>query len=53
MGDQQSVKALQWLAYIVRTRKNIVHVRKGKEVHLPGITNVKVYGYCEETNEVF
>ena len=53
MGDRQSVEALQWLAYIGRTRNNVSHAGNGREVHLPRISNVKFDGYCEETNEVF
>jgi len=52
MGGRQSVEALQWLAYIGRTR-NISHAGNGREVRLAGVPNVKVDGYCEETNEVF
>jgi hypothetical protein len=52
-GDRQSVYNLQWLAYIGRTRNNIVHAGNGREVHLAGVPNVKVVGYCAETNEVF
>jgi len=53
MGDRQSVEALQWLAYIGRTRKNITHASNGREVRLAEVPNVKVNGCCEETNEVF
>jgi len=53
MGDRQFVEALQWLAYICRTRNNITHAGNGREVRLAGVPNVKVDGYCEETNEVF
>jgi len=42
MGDRQSVEALQWLTYIGRTSGNIVHACNGREVHLPGVLNVKV-----------
>ena len=52
LGNRQSVEALQWLAYIGRTR-NISHAGNGREVRLAGVPNVKVDGYCEETNEVF
>ena len=52
MGDRQSIKGLQWLAYMGRTRK-IIHAGNGKEMHLPGVPNVKVDGYCQETKEVF
>jgi len=36
MGHRQSFDALQWLAYISRTRKNITHAANGREVHLAG-----------------
>jgi hypothetical protein len=51
--DRQSFEALQWLAYIGRTRNNITHAGKGREVHLLGGPNMKVDGYCAETREVF
>jgi len=53
MGDRQSVEAHQWLTYIGRTRKNINNDGNGREVHLPGVPNVKVDGYCAETREDF
>ena len=53
MGDRQSFEALQCLAYIGRTRNNITHAGNGREVHLPGVPNVKVDGYYVETREVF
>ena len=53
MGDRQSIEALQWLAYIGRTRENIVYAGNGRGVHLPGVSYVKFHGYCAETNEVF
>ena len=53
MGDRQSVEALQLLAYIGQSRNNIVHAGNGREVHLDGVSNVKVDGYCRETNELF
>ena len=34
MGFRQSVDALQWLAYIGRTRNNGIHAGNGREVHL-------------------
>jgi len=52
MGDGKSVEALQWLAYIGRTRY-ISHAGNGTEVRLDGVPNLKVDGYCEERNEVF
>jgi len=39
--------------YIGRTRDNIVHAGNGREVHLDVVPNVKVDGYCAETNEIF
>ena len=53
IGDRHSVEALQWLAYIGRTKNNITHAGNGREVHLPGISSVKVDGYCAETREIF
>jgi len=54
MGDRQSVEALQWLAYIGRTTNNITHPGNGIEVpNVPGVPNVKFYGYCLVTSEVF
>ena len=53
MGDRKSVEPLQWLAYIGRTLNNVTHAGNGREVHLAGVSNVKVDGYCQETNEVF
>lgn len=38
---------------IPRTRNNVIHAGNGREVHLPGIPNLKVDGDCAETNEVF
>jgi len=52
MGDRQSVESLQWLAYIVQTRKNIVHAGNGRDVHPAGVPNVKLMGTLQ-TNEVF
>ena len=52
MGDRQSVEALQWLAYIGRT-KDITCVGNGRGVRLDGVPNLKVDGYCAETREVF
>ena len=34
------------------TRDNVTHAGNGREVHLAGIPNVKVNGYCGGTNEV-
>ena len=53
MGDRQSVEVLQWLAYIGRTRDNLIHASNGREVRPPGVPDVKVDGFCPETNEVF
>jgi hypothetical protein len=50
IGDRQSVEALQWLAYIVRMWNSVTHAGNGREVHLPRVRNVKVDGYCSETN---
>jgi hypothetical protein len=52
-GDRQSVEALQWLAYIGRTRNNVTHAGNGREVHLSRVPNAKLEGYCAETNEIF
>jgi len=53
IGDCQTVMALQWLAYIVRTRNNVSRASNRREVRLAGVLNVKFDGYFEETNEVF
>ena len=53
MGNSQSFEALQCLAYIGRKSNNITHAGYGREVHLPGVTNVKVVGYCAENRVVF
>ena len=44
MGDRQSVEALQWLAYIGRTRNNVSHACNGREVHLARVPNVEFDG---------
>ena len=51
MRDHQSVEGLLCLAYIGQIRK-IIHAANGREVHLAGVTNLKIDWYCEETNEV-
>lgn len=48
MGDRQSVETNGW-----RTSSSITHSGNGRELHLPGLPNVKVDGYCAETREVF
>jgi len=53
MWDRQSVEAFQCLAYISWTRNTDSYASNGMEVHLAGVPNAKVNGYCEETNEVF
>jgi hypothetical protein len=53
MGGRQSIEAIQWLAYIGQTRDNIIIAGNGREVHLYKVLNLKVDGYCRETNEVF
>jgi hypothetical protein len=35
-----------------RTRK-IIHAGNAREMHLPGVPNVKVVGYCQDKKEVF
>ena len=52
-GDRQSLQALQWLAYIGRSRNNITHAGNGRDVHLFGVPNVKIDRYCAEKNEIF
>ena len=52
MRDRQYIEGLQWLAYIVRT-KNIIQAGNGRDVHLDGVLNVNVDGYCQDTNEVW
>ena len=41
MGESQSAEAIQWLAYIGRTRDDVIHAGNGREVHLPGVPNLK------------
>ena len=53
MGDRQSFEALQWFAYIGRTMNNVTHAGNGREVHLPGVPNVKVVGHSAGTRDVF
>lgn len=53
IGDRNSVKALQCLSYIGRTRNNVTHAGNGNEVHLARVPNVKDDGCCAETNNVF
>ena len=53
LGRRQSVLALQWLAYIGRTKNNVTHTGNGREVYLAGVPNMNFDGYCSETNEVF
>jgi len=43
IGDRQSIEGLQWLAYMGRTCK-IIRAGNGREMHLPGVPNVKVDG---------
>ena len=50
MGFRQSVDALQWLAYMGQTCDNVTHAGNGTEVHLDRVPNVKVDGYCKDTN---
>jgi len=52
MWYRQSIEGLQWLAYIGQNI-NIIHTDNGKEIHFTGVSNVKVDGYCQDTNEVF
>ena len=52
MGDCQSVEVLKWLAYIGRTKDNLIHAGNRREVRPPRVPDVKV-GFCPETNEVF
>ena len=53
MGYRQSVEAHRWLAYIGRTINNVTHAGNDREVHLARVTNLKVHGYCPETNDVY
>jgi len=43
MGDRQFVEALQWPAYIGRSRNNFSHAVNGREVHLRWVPYVKIY----------
>jgi hypothetical protein len=47
MGDCQSVGALEWLAYIGRTRNNMTHAGNGREVRLDRAPNLKVMGIVQ------
>jgi hypothetical protein len=49
MGNSQSLEPIQWLAYIGRTWDDVIHAGNGREVHLPGVPNVKVDGYSAKT----
>jgi hypothetical protein len=51
MADRQSIEGLQWLACVGRTKNN-TDAGNGREVHLAGVPNVNVDGYCKDTNEV-
>jgi G:T-mismatch repair DNA endonuclease (very short patch repair protein) len=53
MADRQSIEAIQWLAYIVRTKHDLMCAANGREVRLAGLPNLKVDGYSPSTNEVF
>ena len=53
MGDRQSAEDFQCLAYIGWKRDDEIHAGNGREVHLPGVPNVKVDGYSPKTQEVF
>jgi hypothetical protein len=44
MGDRESVKALQWLAYIGQTKDNLIHAENGREVCLPEVPTLRVDG---------
>jgi hypothetical protein len=52
VGYRQSIEGLQRLAFMGRTRK-IIYAGNGREIHFAGVPNVKVDGYCRETNKVF
>ena len=52
-GYRQAVEALQWLAYIGRTKNNITHTGNGREVHLPSVPNVRIDVYCAELGKSF
>ena len=53
LGDRQSVKALQFFAYIERTRNNVSHAGNLKEVRLAWVINMKDLGFSAQTNEFF
>jgi hypothetical protein len=40
------------MAVVYETTGKIIHAGNGREVHLAGVPNVKVDGYCRETNKV-
>lgn len=49
----RSVEALQWLAYIGRTRGDLLQAFNGRELHVPEVRNVKVNDKSAKTQEVF
>ena len=53
MADRQSVEAIQWLAYIGRTRYDLICAANGWEIRLAGLPNLNVDVYSASRNEVF
>lgn len=50
---RQSVKELQWLAYIVPRRNNATHAGNEWEVHLTVVPIVKIDGCCGEERDLW
>jgi hypothetical protein len=42
MADRQSVKDIQWIAYIGQTRNHVTHAGNRQEVHFSREPNLKV-----------
>jgi hypothetical protein len=49
----RSQEAVQWLAYIGRTRNIVTDAVNGREDRLDRVPNMKVDGYFAKTGEVF
>jgi hypothetical protein len=51
---KQSKKAIAWLMLEEwKEGKRILHGRNGKECRLPEVPDIRVYGVCEETRNVY
>ena len=47
MRVRQSVAALQWLAYISRTRNNVTYAGNGRQAHLSGVPMWRLTGIMQ------